>query len=62
MYGAADDSFEVLCRDDDFQEMVCEGLDAIDFFFCLTTPHKVLLVRPNRLTKTCCLSLIATVF
>jgi hypothetical protein len=35
MCGAADDTFKVLCRDDDFQEMVCEGLDATDLFFVL---------------------------
>jgi hypothetical protein len=61
----ADDCFGVLwlCRNDVSKDvLMCDGLDAIDFFFVSPTPHKILLVRPNRLTEYCCLSSIATLF
>ena len=63
MRTVADDCFEVLCRDDTFKELACEGLLQLTFFSWVTpTSHKILLVRPNKLTENCCLSSTATVF
>jgi hypothetical protein len=33
MRTVADDCFEVLCRDDTFKELACEGLLQLTFFF-----------------------------